>query len=106
MDFSHVNLEYLIRARDLATQNPDACAPLLDVPDPLASRLARVSPEALALITDFKPPLVAPRLESWWWDQLLRALTDGEPGELPAILEHAALLTDDENDTLRRRNGA
>lgn len=93
IDFSHVNLEYLIQARDLARRNPGAGAVLLDIPAPMANRLATLSPASLAMIADFKPPLISPRLGEWWWERLLRALTDGQPGELQAILEHAGLLS-------------
>ena len=51
-----------------------------------------MTPASLAQVTEFKPPLVSPRLHAWWWERLLRALTDGEPGELQVILEHAGLL--------------
>ena len=97
IDFSHVNLAYLIQARDLARQNPAASALLLDIPEPLACRLASMTPASLAQVTEFKPPLVSPRLQAWWWERLLRALTDGEPGEFRVILEHAGLLTDAAN---------
>lgn len=93
-DFSHLNLEYLIQARDLARQCPQAGALMLGVPTELATQLARVTPEGLALITQFKPPLVSPRLTDWWWERLLRALTTGDRGELKVILEHAGLLSD------------
>jgi len=92
IDFSHVNLAYLIQARDLARRNPTAGALLLDIPEQLACRLANMTPASLAQVTEFKPPLVSPRLHAWWWERLLRALTDGEPGELQVILEHAGLL--------------
>ena len=93
-DFSRVNLEYLIQARDLARQNPRAGALLLGISDELAQQLARVTPAGLALVTAFKPPMVSPRLASWWWERLLRAVTEGDRGELQVILEHASLLTD------------
>ncbi len=93
-DFSHVNLEYLIEARDLAQRNPAASAQLLDIPEPLACRLANLTPHGLTLITAFKPPLVAPRIGTWWWERLLRAMDAGQPGELQVILEHAGLLGD------------
>lgn len=94
IDFSHVNLEYLIQARELAQCDPGAGALLLDIPTQLAQRLAGLTPANLARITRFKLPLVSPRLEQWWWDRLLRALNEGKPGELEVILEHAGLLGD------------
>ena len=92
-DFSQINLEYLIQARDLARQMPGAGALLLDIPESLACRLATLTPASLARVTDFKAPLVSPRHDAWWWDRLLRALTDGEAGELQVILEQAGLAT-------------
>ena len=93
-DFSHVNLEYLIQGRDLARHNPRAAALMLGLSDELADRLAHITPAGLTLVTSFKPPLVAPRLANWWWDRLLRALAEGDRGELQVILEHAGLLAD------------
>jgi hypothetical protein len=37
VDFSHVNLRYLISARDLARESPECAAVLLGMPDPSAS---------------------------------------------------------------------
>jgi hypothetical protein len=68
-DFSKVNMEYLIQARDLTRSNP----------------------RELALITQFKPPLIAPRHAAWWWQRLLNALQAGNPEELRIILDHAGL---------------
>ena len=93
-DFSHVNLEYLIQARDLASRNPQAGALLLGTTDELAYQFANLSPAGLTLVTQFKPPLVSPRLANWWWDRLIRALIEGDPNELQVILEHAGLLID------------
>ncbi|MDZ7751463.1 MAG: flagellar transcriptional regulator FlhD [Gammaproteobacteria bacterium] len=92
-DFSHLNLEYLIQARDLARQNLHGCALLLGIPEELAARLADVTPAGLSRVAAFKPPLVSPRLGDWWWERLLTALTDGDGDELQAVLEHASLIT-------------
>lgn len=93
-DFSKLNLEYLIQARDLTRANPRTGSLLLGVPDDLTELLSRVSARELALITQFKPPLIAPRHALWWWQRLLRALEAGEPEELRVILEHSGLLMD------------
>ena len=60
----------------------------------LAYQFANLSLAGLTLVTQFKPPLVSPRLANWWWERLLQALTAGDPGELQVIMEHAGLLTD------------
>lgn len=55
-------------------------------------RPGRRTPAGLTLVTEFKPPLVSPRLANWWWERLIRALTEGDRGELEVVLEHAGLL--------------
>jgi hypothetical protein len=92
IDFSHVNLEYLLQARDLARQDTKAAALLLGITDPLASQLVDVAPASLVKIKDFKPPLIAPRHDAWWWERLLRALADDASRELQLVLEHAGLI--------------
>ena len=62
-DFSKVNAEYLIQARDLARSNPRAAAMLLGLSDDLVQLLSEIIPREVALITQFKPPLIAPRLD-------------------------------------------
>jgi hypothetical protein len=93
-DFSKVNLEYLIRARDLTRSNPRAGPVLLGISDELGQLLSEISPRELALITQFKPPLIVPRHAAWWWRRLLNALQDGNPEELRVILDHAGLFID------------
>lgn len=91
-DFSAVNLQYLIQARDLARVDQERVAVLLGLSESLAELLAHVTPEELAQLPAIKVPLVAPRLEPWWWSRLLNALRDGEPDEVKAVLEHLGLL--------------
>ena len=93
-DFSKVNAEYLIQARDLARSNPRAAAMLLGLSDDLVQLLSEISPREVALITQFKPPLIAPRHAAWWWQRLRNALQAGNPEELRIILDHAGLLVD------------
>ena len=93
-DFSKVNLEYLIRARDLTRSDPTAGGIVLGVSDELGQLLSEISPRELTLITQFKPPLVAPRHAAWWWRRLLNALQAGNPEELRVILDHAGLFID------------
>lgn len=95
IDFSHVNLAYLLQARDLARRDMHACTLLLGIAEPLTHQLAELSPASLVQIKDYKPPLVVPRPNAFWWERLLRALADGDPGELQTILEHAGLLAND-----------
>ena len=93
MDFSQVNLQYLIQARDLAKQDPQRAAVLLGIPDEMAGLLPDLSPQQLTQIIAIKPPLLIPRQEAWWWSRLFAALRDGRPDEIEAVIEHAALIT-------------
>ena len=92
-DFSQVNLQYLIQARDLAIRDPELVAMLLGLPGDMAQLLSEVTPQALAQVAQFKPPLLIPRQETWWWSRLLTALREGRTEEVNAILEHAPLIT-------------
>jgi hypothetical protein len=93
MDFSQVNLQYLIQARDLTQQDPQLATVLLGMPDEIACRLPELSPHQLTRIIHIKPPLLIPRQEAWWWSRLFIALGDGRPDEIEAVMEHAALIT-------------
>ena len=92
IDFSRVNLQYLICARDLARDYPERAAVLLGVPDALGQLLARLSTDELTAVIEVKAPLLIPRQEPWWWDRLFTALQAGRPDELHAVLEQAGLL--------------
>jgi len=92
MDFSQVNLEYLIQARDLSKRDPALAAVLLDISDEMTCMLPDLSPHQLTQVLHIKPPLLMPRQEAWWWARLFTALRDGCPEEIEAIVEHASLL--------------
>ena len=91
-DFSSVNLEYLVQARDLIRSNPHIGAVLLGIPEELAEILAKLSPKGLARLSRVNVPLIAPRLPPWWWSRLLKAAADGNPEELQVVVEHIGLL--------------
>ena len=93
MDFSQVNLQYLIQARDLTQQDPQLATVLLGIPDEIACMLPELSPHQLTQIIHIKPPLLIPRQEAWWWSRLFTALGDGRHDEIEAVMEHAALIT-------------
>lgn len=93
MDFSRVNLEYLIQARDLAREDPERAAVVLGISRRLAYLLADTTPQELAHITEIKPPLLVPRQESWWWQRLFKAVREGRPDELKVIIEHVSLMS-------------
>jgi hypothetical protein len=91
-DFSRINLQYLICARDLVRRTPQRAPLLLGVPGPLGELFGTLSPDTLAAVTGIRPPLLVPRQEPWWWERLLRALQSEHPEEIAVILEHAGLL--------------
>ena len=63
MDFSRVNLEYLIQARDLAREDPEVVTVLLGMSHELVHLLAETTPQELAQVIVIKPPLLVPRQE-------------------------------------------
>ena len=92
IDFSRVNFEYLICARDLARSYPQRAAVLLGATDDLVRLLAELDPAALVAVTAVKAPLLMLRQEFWWWDRLFTALQSGCPDELRAVLEQVGLI--------------
>lgn len=92
MDFSRVNLEYLIQAHDLAREDPEVVAVLLGMSHKLAHLLAEATPQELAHVIAIKPPLLVPRQEPWWWQRLFKAVREGRPDEIEAVIEHASLM--------------
>ena len=104
-DFSRLNLQYLIHARDLARQDPERCAVLLGISQKLANLLSEVTPESLAQFVDIKPPLFAPRQGSWWWSRLFKAMHEGQPSEINVVLEHLSLVNapmmEEQTDAIR-----
>ena len=92
LDFSHLNFQYLIQARDLARQDRQRAGVLLGIPDEMVCLLPDLSPQLLAQILQIKPPLVIPRQEIWWWSRFLVALRDGQSAELETIMDQALLI--------------
>ena len=91
MDFSQMNLQYLIQARDLTQQDPQLAAVLLGLSDEMACLLPDVTPHQIGQIIQIQSPLLIPRQEAWWWSRLLMALRDGRPDEIADVLEDAGL---------------
>lgn len=92
-DFSQINLQYLIHARDLSRQDPLLAATLTGLTDDLAHLLAELTPYQLSQITQIKLPLLIPRQETWWWSRLFAAAREGRTEEIATIMEHATLFT-------------
>ena len=91
IDFSSVNLQYLIHVRDIAREDPEVAAPLLGMSPDLARLLAQAPTEHLTKIAQVKVPLVAARGDAVWWSRLFKALVDENPGEVEAVLKAASL---------------
>lgn len=91
-DFSQLNLQYLILARDLAKKDPMLAANLLAVPEDMTNMLASVSPADLSCITNIKVPLLVPHQDTWWWSRLFMAMREGRKEEILAIIDHAVFL--------------
>jgi len=91
IDFSSVNLQYLIHVRDIAREDPDVAAPLLGMSPELAGLLAQAPSEYLAKIAQVKMPLLAARGDVVWWDRLFKALIEENPEEIDAVIQAASL---------------
>ena len=91
-DFSRLNLEYLIQARDLVVADPHRAGTILGIPDALTGLLLELTPKMLASLTRIHHPLIAPHRDLLWWSRLLVALQDGQPGEVETVIEQASLI--------------
>lgn len=92
IDFSRVNLQYLICARDLARSYPERAAVLLGATADLVRLLAELEPAVLVAVTEVRAPLLVLRQELWWWGRLFTALQTGRPDEWQAVLAQAGLI--------------
>jgi len=92
IDFSKLNLQYLVRARDLAQVDPELAASLLGVSTEVVSLLGRTSPEHLSALAAIRVPLIVPRGERWWWVRLLEVIAEDDPDQLQSVLDHAGLV--------------
>ena len=91
-DFSSINYQYLLKARDVAKQDPDLAVALLGIPRELAEPLAKTSASALTSLIQIKEPLLMLRSDLWWWERLFKALNDGRQEEIDVIIEHACFV--------------
>ena len=99
-DFSELNLQYLIQARDIAKEDPEHAAVILGINKKIAKELANLSPAALCMVSKIKVPLIGPNQPTWWWKRFFQALNDERSDEVQAIMEHANLLA------ITKRNGS
>ena len=91
-DFSHINYQFLLKARDVAKTDPDLVVALLGIPKEIVEPLARTSASALTSLIQIKEPLLMLRAEPWWWQRLFKALDDGRQEEIEAVIEHACFI--------------
>ena len=92
LDFSKLNLQYLLQARDLARRDTAAAAALLGISTELAALLGHLADEHFAPLAQIKVPLVLPRGELWWWGRLFEACEAGDLHAIHAIVDHASLV--------------
>lgn len=92
IDFSDVNLQYLIQARDLSKEDPELAAVLMGVEPGFTELFARVTPAQLAPFGRVRVPLIKPHQQLWWWSRFAHALKSGESGAMDALLEQANLM--------------
>ena len=101
-DFSHLNLEYLVQARDLARSDRQRACAVLGVPETMVGILADLTPQLLAKLTRIDRPLVIPRQNAWWWSRLLVVLLDGQPAEIENVVAHTAVTRDAAEEERKR----
>lgn len=91
LDFSSINLQYLIHVRDVARQEPDVAASLLGISPEIANLLAQVPSEYLTKITQVKVPLLVARGDAIWWYRLFNALIENNLNEVESVLQGTSL---------------
>lgn len=91
LDFSSINLQYLIHVRDVARQEPDVAASLLGISPEIANLLAQVPSEYLTKITEVKVPLLVARGDAIWWYRLFNALIENNLNEVESVLQGTSL---------------
>lgn len=91
IDFSNLNLQYLLQVRDIARDHPELAVAILGLPKERVSVLATLTVDGLSKIAGIKAPLLMLRGDSRLWSRLFTALNDQRPGEVDVVLEHAIL---------------
>jgi len=91
-DFSQLNLEYLIQARDLAIADQRQAGAMLGISDAMVGLIPKLTPKMLASLTRIPHPLISPRRDVWWWSRLLVALQDGQSTEIETVMDQASLI--------------
>jgi len=85
-NFSSINLQYLIQARDIAKKDAEHGAIILGMDKQLSEELAEISPQDLSMVARVKVPLIGPHQHTVWWKRFFRALDEGRTEEVQAII--------------------
>ncbi len=91
IDFSNLNLQYLLQVRDIARNSPELAVAILGLPKELVGVLATLTVDGLSKIVRIKAPLLTLRGDPGWWSRLFTSLKEPRPGEVEMVLEHASL---------------
>lgn len=93
IDFSQVNLQYLIQANQMAQQDPVLTTAVTGMPAEIAHIFGSLTPGDLARVSQIKSPLLIPHPAPWWWSRLFTALSEGRTNEIKTLLEQTASIT-------------
>lgn len=91
VDFSTINLQYLLKTHRIAQGHPELASSVLGLPIDLIHTFSHITDESLAEIAQVKTPLLVTRGDSWLWSRLFNAMKDYRQEEIKDILEHANL---------------
>ena len=91
VDFSSINLQYLLQVRDIAQQHPELASAVLGLPMELTDLFVHAPDECLVEVTKIKTPLLVAKGDAWWWSRLFNALNECRQDEIKAVLEHGSL---------------
>ncbi len=92
IDFSQINLQYLIQVNQLAQHDPVLTTAITGIPDETALLLGSLTPGDLTRLSLIKSPLLTPHPAPWWWARIFAALRDGRKEEIKTLLEQTATL--------------
>lgn len=87
LDFSRINVDYLLQAGDVAKQDSELAAIFLGIPPETTRLLANTSPADLKQIHRLKEPLLTPRQTPHWWRRLFSAMNRNDVDEIKRVLE-------------------
>lgn len=93
LDFSRINFEYLLQARDIAKQNPRIATFILGASPELIQLFSQVTPQTLSYIAQVKEPLLTLRQEPLWWGRFFKAIDTGTGDEIKFVLENISSIT-------------